>query len=65
LREADVNGERIVAVGLLTERELALVGQELRRIYRVDEDESFTELLTAIDLADAKRSEELKPRLER
>lgn len=60
-----MNGERIVAVGLLTERELALVGQELRRIYRVDEDESFTELLTAIDLADAKRSEELKPRLER
>lgn len=59
------SGERIVAVGLLSERELAMVGQTLRRVYHIDEDDSFGDLLLAIDRADIARAEEPKPRLER
>lgn len=46
------NRERIVAVGLLSEHELARVGQSLRRVYRIDETTSFDHLLRAIDVAD-------------
>ncbi len=46
--------ERVVAVGLLTERELAFVGQSLRRVYRIDEGDCFGDLLRAIDDADAR-----------
>ena len=44
--------ERVVAVGLLSERELAIVGQTLRRVYRIDERDCFDDLLRAIDEAD-------------
>jgi hypothetical protein len=56
--------ERIVAVGLLTQRELGLLGPTFDRIWPVEEAPSFSELLRAIDEADA----ELQhggPRLER
>lgn len=47
-----VGRERIVAVSLLTERELAVVGEALNRVYRLDEDDSFANLLDAIDRAE-------------
>jgi hypothetical protein len=56
--------ERIVAVGLLTQRDLTVLGPTFDRIWPVEEAPSFNELLRAIDEADA----ELKraaPRLER
>jgi hypothetical protein len=43
---------RIVAVGLLTEQDVAKLGPDFRRIYPVDETPCFSELLRAIDVAD-------------
>lgn len=44
--------QRIVAVGLLTEQDLSLLGEGFRRIYRLDEQHDFTELLARIDAAE-------------
>jgi hypothetical protein len=55
--------ERIVAVGLLTQRELHLLGPAFDRVWPVEDAPSFSGLLRAIDEAD----EELQragPRLE-
>jgi len=48
--------ERIVAVGLLTERDLRLLGARFDRLWPVEDAPEFVELLRAIDAAD----EELK-----
>jgi hypothetical protein len=45
--------ERIVAVGLLTQHDLSLLGPTFDRIWPVEEAPSFSELLRAIDEADA------------
>lgn len=48
--------EPIVAVGLLTERDLSVLGQGFRRAYRIPPDpRCFDDLLAAIDRADHKR----------
>ena len=44
--------ERIVAVGLLTRRDLNVLGPTFDRIWPVEEAPSFNELLKAIDDAD-------------
>jgi len=44
--------ERIVAVGLLTRRDLKLLGPTFDRIWPVEDAPSFDELLRAIDNAD-------------
>ncbi|HWC56016.1 MAG TPA: hypothetical protein VG434_03495 [Sphingomicrobium sp.] len=44
--------ERIVAVGLLTRRDLKLLGPTFDRIWPVEDAPSFNELLRAIDEAD-------------
>jgi hypothetical protein len=44
--------ERIVAVGLLTQRDLNVLGPTFDRIWPVEEAPSFSELLRAIDEAD-------------
>jgi hypothetical protein len=44
--------ERIVAVGLLTRRELELLGPTFSRVWPVEEAPGFSELLRAIDEAD-------------
>jgi hypothetical protein len=49
--------ERIVAVGLLTRRELELLGPTFDRIWPVEEAPKFNELLRAIDDADRKLGE--------
>lgn len=46
--------ERIVAVGLLTRRDLKLLGPTFDRIWPVEDAPSFNELLRAIDDADRK-----------
>lgn len=43
---------RIVAVGLLTQGDLDLLGAGFTRAYPVDETPCFSELLRAIDVAD-------------
>lgn len=44
--------ERIVAVGLLTNHDLNLLGPTFTRLWPVDKAPKFTELLSAIDRAD-------------
>jgi hypothetical protein len=44
--------ERIVAVGLLTQRDLSLLGPTFDRVWPVEEAPNFVELLRAIDEAD-------------
>ena len=44
--------ERIVAVGLLTQRDLNLLGPTFERVWPVEDAPSFNELLRAIDEAD-------------
>lgn len=44
--------ERIVAIGLLTQREVDLLGTNFERLWPVDETPCFTQLLQAIDEAD-------------
>ena len=46
--------ERIVAVGLLTQREVTLLGETFDRLWPVEQAPHFTELLRAIDEADRK-----------
>ncbi|QNP42838.1 hypothetical protein [Sphingomonas daechungensis] len=48
--------ERIVAVGLLTQREVDLLGKSFSRLWPVDDTPCFADLIEAIDRAD----EELK-----
>jgi hypothetical protein len=45
--------EKIVAVGLLTEREVRRWGQDLKHIYPVPDDGTFDDLLSAIRRATA------------
>lgn len=51
-----VADERIVAIGLLTQHDLNLLGTGFRRAYPVQEDTDFDDLLRAIDDADKKAS---------
>lgn len=51
--------ERIVAVGLLTSRDLMMLGPTFDRIWPVEEAPHFHQLLRAID--DADRKLETKP----
>ncbi|MFL6752753.1 MAG: hypothetical protein ACJ8D5_09900 [Sphingomicrobium sp.] len=56
-------GNRIVAVGLLTQQELDLLGPTFTRAWPVDETPLFTGLIEAIDEADRElcRSREALP----
>jgi hypothetical protein len=51
--------ERIVAVGLLTRRDLEVLGPTFDRIWPVEEAPNFTELLNAIDEADRMLQQEV------
>lgn len=48
-RERD---RRIVAVALLTQEQLDMLGDSLKKVYRIDETPCFPELLEAVDRAD-------------
>ena len=54
--------ERIVAVGLLTQRELNLLGNTFDRLWPVEEAPDFNELLRAIDEADRKLNDPARGR---
>jgi hypothetical protein len=49
--------DRIVAVGLLTQNELTLLGPAFDRVWPVELAPSFSELLRAIDEADRRLKE--------
>ena len=48
--------ERIVAVGLLTQREVELLGHGFSRLWPIDDTPCFQDLLQAIDDADLELS---------
>jgi len=54
--------QRIVAVGLLTKRDLSLLGPTFDRVWPVEEAPGFTELVRAIDEADRRLQEAEPPR---
>jgi hypothetical protein len=49
--------ERIVAIGLLTQSDLDLLGSGFRRAFLVDETPCFDDMIRAIDIADQKARE--------
>jgi hypothetical protein len=49
---------KIVAVGLLTQRDVDLLGNGFSRLWPVDETPCFTDLLQAIDEADRELRQE-------
>jgi hypothetical protein len=54
--------ERIVAVGLLTQSELNLLGPSFERAWPIEDAPKFSELLRAIDEADARLRQRAEPR---
>lgn len=52
--------EPVVAIGLLTARDLDLLGAGFRRAYPIEDTACFEELLKAIDRADSQRMAEDK-----
>jgi hypothetical protein len=56
------NQERIVAIGLLTQRDLDMLGQGFKRAFPIDETPCFDELLQAIDRADRALGEDERER---
>lgn len=44
--------QRIIAVGLLTGRDLSVLGEGFRRIYPLDQEPGFPDLLARIDEAE-------------
>jgi hypothetical protein len=50
---AFVPSERIIAVGLLTQRDVDLLGPTFDRLWPIEDAPSFSSLLEAIDAADA------------
>jgi hypothetical protein len=56
--------ERIVAVGLLTQKDVALLGPTFDRIWPVEEVPTFGDLLKAIDRADLALQEHERERSE-
>ena len=50
--------DRIIAVGLLTQRDVDVLGANFRHLWPIDEAPCFTQLLKAIDEADAARQPE-------
>ena len=47
-----MNGERIVAIGLLTRKDVSLLGPTFDRLWPVEDAPAFGDLLQAIDQAD-------------
>lgn len=52
--------ERVVAIGLLTKKDLSLLGPTFDRVWPVEEAPSFNELLRAIDQADRRLRQPLR-----
>jgi hypothetical protein len=50
--------DRIVAVGLLSQRDLEILGAGFKRVYAVKDVSCFDDLLKAIDAAEVRRPSE-------
>jgi hypothetical protein len=56
------DADRIVAIGLLSARDLKLLGAGFKRAYPVDDAADFVEILSRIDQADLRRGNRLDDR---
>lgn len=52
--------ERIVAIGLLTERDVRQLGETFTRLWPVDSSTDFSDLLRAIDEAEERLRQEIR-----
>jgi len=52
VRSHQMDDENVVAVGLLTRRDIRVLGPTFRRLWPVEETPCFSQLLQAIDEAD-------------
>jgi hypothetical protein len=52
LRWPHMTEERVIAVGLLTERDVQVLGQGFNRLWPVDDTPCFSQIIQAIDEAD-------------
>ncbi|WP_298091172.1 hypothetical protein [uncultured Sphingomonas sp.] len=48
-RDPQTGPDRIVAIGLLTQRDLDVLGSGFRRSFSVEDDHAFADLLEALD----------------
>jgi hypothetical protein len=51
-----LSDDRIVAIGLLTQREVEMLGQGFSRLWPLDDTPCFNELLKAIDQAEREQT---------
>ena len=51
-----MSDDRIVAIGLLTQREVEMLGQGFSRLWPLDDTPCFNELLKAIDQAEREQT---------
>ena len=51
-----MSGEKIVAIGLLTEANIRLLGKGLKKVIPITDDERFADLLAALDAKEFARS---------
>ena len=61
-RVAVSDTDRIVAIGLVSARDLKLLGAGFKRAYPVDDAADFTDILRRIDQADLHQGKTLKDR---
>jgi hypothetical protein len=61
-RVAVADTDRIVAIGLLSARDLKLLGTGFKRAYPVDDAADFTDILRRIDQADLRHGKRLDDR---
>ena len=52
--------ERIVAIGLLTESDLRMLGDTFTRLWPIDRSTDFSDLLLAIDEAEERLRQEIR-----
>jgi hypothetical protein len=57
----NMDQDRIIAVGLLTRRDLSLLGPAFDRVWPIEEVSDFGDLLRAIDEADQKLHRDEQP----
>jgi len=58
-----MSDERIVAIGLLTEEDVRRLGDTFTRLWPVDRSTDFSDLLRAIDEAEERLRQEIRPQI--
>lgn len=54
----DVKKDPVVAIGLLTQANLRMLGSSLKQVFPIDQDNRFDALIAALDEADRERRDQ-------